>query len=93
MQRRPFITSLAALGSTALLPRLASAAAVIGQPAPDFRLTDTTGQVVQTAIASPVAPEVDVAAERIVSIMRIVPPQRNGRPAVLRSQVRVRFSR
>ena len=46
MQRRPFITSLAALGSTALLPRLASAAAVIGQPAPDFRLTDTTGQVV-----------------------------------------------
>lgn len=46
MQRRPFITSLAALGSAALLPRLAQAAAAIGQPAPDFRLTDTTGQAV-----------------------------------------------
>lgn len=46
MQRRPFITSLAALGSAALLPRLAQAAAAVGQPAPDFRLTDTAGQAV-----------------------------------------------
>lgn len=46
MQRRPFLTGLAALGSTALLPRLAQAAAAVGQPAPDFRLTDTAGQAV-----------------------------------------------
>ena len=46
MQRRPFITSLAALGSAALLPRLAQAAAAVGQPAPDFRLADTAGQAV-----------------------------------------------
>ena len=46
MQRRPFITSLAALGSAALLPRPAQAAAAVGQPAPDFRLADTAGQAV-----------------------------------------------
>lgn len=46
MQRRPFITSLAALGSAALLPRLAQAAAAVGQAAPDFRLSDTAGQSV-----------------------------------------------
>jgi hypothetical protein len=40
-----------------------------------------------------VAPEVDIAAERIVRLMRITPPRVHGRPAVLRSQVRVRFSR
>jgi peroxiredoxin len=47
MQRRPFITGLAALGSAALLPRLAHAAAAVGQPAPDFSLTDTSGKTVQ----------------------------------------------
>ena len=47
MQRRPFITGLAALGSAALLPRLAQAAASVGQPAPDFSLTDTSGKTVQ----------------------------------------------
>jgi peroxiredoxin len=47
MQRRPFITGLAALGSAALLPRLAYAAATVGQPAPDFSLTDTSGKTVQ----------------------------------------------
>ena len=47
MQRRPFITGLAALGSAALLPRLAQAAATVGQPAPDFSLTDTSGKTVQ----------------------------------------------
>lgn len=46
LQRRPFITSLAALGSTALLPRLAHAAATVGQPAPDFSLSDTAGKTV-----------------------------------------------
>lgn len=46
MQRRPFITGLAALGSAALLPRPAHAAATVGQPAPDFRLSDTAGQSV-----------------------------------------------
>lgn len=46
MQRRPFLTGLAALGSAALLPRLASAAAAVGQPAPDFSLSDTTGKPV-----------------------------------------------
>lgn len=46
MQRRPFLTGLAALGSAALLPRPAQAAATVGQPAPDFRLSDTAGQSV-----------------------------------------------
>jgi peroxiredoxin len=46
MQRRPFLTGLAALGSAALLPRLASAAAAVGQPAPDFSLSDTAGKPV-----------------------------------------------
>lgn len=46
LQRRPFITGLAALGSAALLPGLAHAAAAVGQPAPDFSLTDTTGKPV-----------------------------------------------
>ena len=46
MQRRPFLTGLAALGSAALLPRPAQAAATVGQPAPDFSLSDTAGQSV-----------------------------------------------
>ncbi len=56
-------------------------------------VTDTTGAVVQAEVAVPVAPDVDIAAERIVRRMRIIPPRVRGRPAVLRSQVRVRFSR
>jgi TonB family protein len=56
-------------------------------------VTDTTGQVTRTEIARGTTPMVDEAAERIVARMRIVPPRVDGRPAVLRSQVLVRFSR
>lgn len=51
LQRRPFMTrSLALVASSALpalTPRLAQAAASVGQPAPDFTLTDTAGKPVK----------------------------------------------
>ena len=51
MQRRQFNTlatasAVTALTGAALLPRPAQAAATVGQPAPDFRLSDTAGQSV-----------------------------------------------
>ena len=51
LQRRPFITRSLALGAAAALPALAprwaNAAASVGQPAPDFTLTDTAGKPVK----------------------------------------------
>jgi peroxiredoxin len=51
LQRRPFITRSLALGVAAALPalapRLAHAAVSVGQPAPDFTLTDTAGKPVK----------------------------------------------
>ena len=51
MQRRPFITRSLALGAAsalpALAPRMAHAAASVGQPAPDFTLSDTAGKPVK----------------------------------------------
>lgn len=51
MQRRQFNTfatasTVAALGGVSLLPRPALAAAAVGQPAPDFSLSDTAGKTV-----------------------------------------------
>jgi hypothetical protein len=81
---------------TAMAETLLAPAALLGRSSGDVLImfvTDTTGQVVRTEIATPVAPDVDTAAERIVRLMRITPPRIEGRPAVLRSQTRVRFSR
>ena len=51
LQRRPFITRSLALGAASALPALApgwaQAAASVGQPAPDFTLTDTSGKPVK----------------------------------------------
>ena len=51
LQRRPFITRSLALGAAsalpALAPRMAQAAASVGQLAPDFTLTDTAGKAVK----------------------------------------------
>ncbi|MDP3325044.1 MAG: thioredoxin family protein [Hydrogenophaga sp.] len=51
MQRRPFIIRSLALGAAsalpALAPRMAHAAASVGQPAPDFTLSDTAGKPVK----------------------------------------------
>ena len=51
MQRRPFITRSLALGAASALPALApgwaQAAASVGQPAPDFTLSDTAGKPVK----------------------------------------------
>jgi peroxiredoxin len=51
MQRRQFnafaaASAVTALGGAALLPRPAHAAATVGQPAPDFSLSDTAGKTV-----------------------------------------------
>jgi peroxiredoxin len=51
MQRRPFIIRSLALSAAsalpALAPRMAHAAASVGQPAPDFTLSDTAGKPVK----------------------------------------------
>jgi peroxiredoxin len=51
MQRRPFIIRSLALSAAsalpALAPRIAHAAASVGQPAPDFTLSDTAGKPVK----------------------------------------------
>jgi peroxiredoxin len=51
MQRRPFIIRSLALSAAsalpALIPRIAHAAASVGQPAPDFTLSDTAGKPVK----------------------------------------------
>jgi peroxiredoxin len=50
LQRRPLLTGSLAVGAATLLPvalRPALAAAAIGQPAPDFGLTDTGGKTVR----------------------------------------------
>ena len=81
-----------AIMAGALLP----VAALQGRSSGDVLVmfvTDTEGTVVRTEIAEPVTPEVDAVAEEIVRTMRITPPQVDGQNAVLRSQVRVRFSR
>jgi uncharacterized small protein (DUF1192 family) len=81
---------------TAMAEALLRPGVLLGRSSGDVLVmfvTDTTGQVVQTELAEPLAPEVDIAAERIVRLMRITPPRVHGRSAVLRSQVRVRFSR
>lgn len=48
LQRRPFIAHSLALGAATLLPAAwrTAHAATVGQPAPDFTLTDTAGQPV-----------------------------------------------
>ena len=51
LQRRPFMAQGIALGAASLLPalapRVAHAAATVGQAAPDFTLQDTAGQAVK----------------------------------------------
>ncbi|HLA63075.1 MAG TPA: hypothetical protein VK610_01500 [Rhodothermales bacterium] len=56
-------------------------------------VTDTAGNVVQTEVTESVTPTTDAVAQQIVRAMKIVPPTVEGQNAILRSQVRVRFSR
>lgn len=54
-------------------------------------VTDNTGRVVRTAVARPLGGGLDALAEGLVQSIRFVPPVVDGQPAVVRSQVTVRF--